>query len=518
MIDIDFGINIVEIVTKGLYTNSLDALREYVQNSCDAIDDAVKAGILAQNDGTVTIDIDESARKITIEDNGMGLSTRYFERTMGSIGNSDKSLKTDRGFRGIGRLGGLAYCDVLIFSSKVAGEKKVSRLIFNAKGLREVFWHERKRSAESVLIQNMHSDTFDADADTPEHFFRVEMIDIVDTNEDLLDVAKVRDYLSFVAPVTYDSQFTFQTEIYKHAEALNFKITEYRIEVNGEPVVKNYKTNVRTKSGDDEIFSVEFRDIYDEGGNLIAWLWFGLSTFKGVLSEAHDSESYKMRGLRLRLGNIQIGNAEVLKSLFNESRGWKYFIGEIHAVGKKLRPNSKRDDFEEDKAYNDLKAALSECLKELNDIYRAAAGVRTEQNKINAPAKAKAEFDKRSPQYQKTHQAEYDAAILMLKKAAAKAKETIAKKREEYEAAPDSAQSKVVRRILENQPTVQPVDNAEDTDDDNTNTPPPKQDFPPSDWPKKLRRLYHTIEAVIIDNPKLAGDKLLDKIKEELAK
>ncbi len=484
MIDIDFGINIVEIVTKGLYTNSLDALREYVQNSCDAIDDAVKAGILAQDDGTVTIDIDESARKITIEDNGMGLSTRYFERTMGSIGNSDKSLKTDRGFRGIGRLGGLAYCDVLIFSSKVAGEKKVSRLIFNAKGLREVFWHERKRSAESVLIQNMHSDTFDADADTPEHFFRVEMIDIVDTNEDLLDVAKVRDYLSFVAPVTYSPNFYYQELIYKHAAELNFKITEYRIEVNGEPVVKNYKmdTNTRQK-GHDEIFSVEFRDLYDEDNNLIAWLWFGLSTFKGVLSEKLSEDSNKMRGLRLRLGNIQIGDWNTLGELFTEDRGTKYFIGEVHAVDRKLRPNSKRDDLEEDEAYNTLKVALGKCFDELYDIYRAASIVRNTKDDIANPSEKK-----------------------------------LVKILQEAKTEPDSAQSKVVRRILENQPTVQPVDNAEDTDDDNTNTPPPKQDFPPSDWPKKLRRLYHTIEAVIIDNPKLAGDKLLDKIKEELAK
>ena len=44
-------------------------------------------------------------------------------------------------------------------------------------------------------------DTTAADAD--EHFFRVEMIGIVETNSDLLDVEKVRNYLSFVAPVTY---------------------------------------------------------------------------------------------------------------------------------------------------------------------------------------------------------------------------------------------------------------------------------------------------------------------------
>lgn len=121
--DINFGVNIVEIVTKGLYTNSLDIFREYVQNACDSIDDAVKGGTFSQGDGKIAIKIDEDNYRITIEDNGTGLSMRDFVRVMSNIGNSDKRRETDRGFRGIGRLGGLAYCKTLIFTSKIVGEK-----------------------------------------------------------------------------------------------------------------------------------------------------------------------------------------------------------------------------------------------------------------------------------------------------------------------------------------------------------------------------------------------------------
>lgn len=64
-----------------------------VQNSCDAIDDAIEAGILRDGDGRIEIEIDKNNRRITIEDNGLGLSTRYFERTMSKIGNSDKKLE-----------------------------------------------------------------------------------------------------------------------------------------------------------------------------------------------------------------------------------------------------------------------------------------------------------------------------------------------------------------------------------------------------------------------------------------
>lgn len=127
MIEIEFGINIVEIVTKGLYTNSLDIFREYIQNSCDAIDDAIDAGILAEGDGIIDIKIDAAQRLITITDNGAGINNKDFKRIMSRIGNSDKRLETDRGFRGIGRLCGLAYCREARFTSTVKGEKNCRR-------------------------------------------------------------------------------------------------------------------------------------------------------------------------------------------------------------------------------------------------------------------------------------------------------------------------------------------------------------------------------------------------------
>ena len=44
-----------------------------------------------------------------------------------SFGNSPKKRGTDaRGFRGIGRLAGLAYWSELVFTSKCAGENKIN--------------------------------------------------------------------------------------------------------------------------------------------------------------------------------------------------------------------------------------------------------------------------------------------------------------------------------------------------------------------------------------------------------
>ena len=443
MIEID--VNIVEIVTKGLFTNSLDIFREYIQNSCDAIDDAVDAGILQENDGKIEITIEN--RQITIKDTGMGIPMRYFERTMSRIGNSDKTLKTDRGFRGIGRLCGLAYCRAVRFSSTAKGDPKLSVMTIDAERLRREFFRNNNYSAESVLRNVI--DFGKADAKVDEHFFRVELIDIVDTNSDLLDVQKVRDYLSFVAPVTYSPQFNFRTEIYEHAAKLNFKITEYKLEVNGKPVFKNYKTSFRIfRNGTDKIFNVAFRDFYDEAGNLIAWSWIGLSTFKGVLSERRETADYKMRCIRLRAGNIQIGNEYALQDLFTEPRGTKYFIGEVHAVDKNLIPNGRRDYFEENEACNAFEKVLREYFCKLQDIYQYALEIKRAFNETKRPQIFSVEIERHTPEYQETHRAEHDAKLNKLRKEADKADKFITQKRRAAEYNPESITSRVFKQIV----------------------------------------------------------------------
>ena len=505
MIEID--VNIVEIVTKGLFINSLDIFREYIQNSCDAIDDAVEAGIFQEGDGKIEITIGRAARRITIEDNGMGIPTRYFERTMSRIGNSDKTLETDRGFRGIGRLCGLAYCKEMRFSSTAKGETKLSVMIIDAERLRREFFRNNNRSAESVLRDVI---TFGKnDAEVNDHFFRVELIDIVDTNKDLLDVEKVRDYLSFVAPVTYSPQFHFQTQIYKHAAALNFKLAEYKILVNGEPVVKNYKTSFNTfRNGADKIFDVYFRDFFDAEGNLIAWSWIGLSTFKAVISELRETTDYKMRCIRLRTGNIQIGNAETLKHLFIEPRGIKYFIGEVHVVDTNLIPNSRRDYFEENDACNALEIALREYFVELHNIYHYALEIKGAFHARNRLKKFEQKVENHPTEYREKHNEEHSKKLAELKENANKKEYIIYMGRLKVRDNPEALTSRIFKQITQNNEST-PSDTLGKSNPSRTRLPLPR-------WSDERKKLYNEIYEIILANPKLAGDKLIEKFEESL--
>ena len=73
-----FGAHILESLTTGMYRDSRTIYREYVQNSCDAIDAAIKAALLQEGEGRIDIDIDATARRITITDNGTGIKSTDF--------------------------------------------------------------------------------------------------------------------------------------------------------------------------------------------------------------------------------------------------------------------------------------------------------------------------------------------------------------------------------------------------------------------------------------------------------
>lgn len=340
-----FGANILENLTTGMYKDSRVIYREYIQNACDSIDKAVECGLISsKSKGRILIEVSDEKRTISIEDNAFGIPKAKFRETLANIADSDKKIGEDKGFRGIGRLCGLAYCKELIFSSKASGEDVISVMHCDAQKMRELInksENGEKVSASEVLDQ-IYSFEEKLDKDSQNHWFKVELIDINEENTDLLDFALVKDYLSFVAPVPYVNSFIYREEIYKHANELKQSIDEYDIRINGEHIFKRYSTRFKVRNGDDEVLDVKFKDLYDDNGELIAWLWYGVSQFKGVIDK-----NCKMRGLRLRKENIQIGDEDALLKLFKEERGTHYYVGEVFAVAKDLIPNSQRDYFNE---------------------------------------------------------------------------------------------------------------------------------------------------------------------------
>ena len=86
---ITVGKDLLELLSSGMYLDPLTIFREYVQNSCDSIEEAVEKGALNSNDeGRVSISINPIDRTVTIKDNGTGIGSISFLKTLLSFGNS----------------------------------------------------------------------------------------------------------------------------------------------------------------------------------------------------------------------------------------------------------------------------------------------------------------------------------------------------------------------------------------------------------------------------------------------
>ncbi len=130
MTNLRIGKNVIETLTSGMYEDARFVFREYVQNSADQIDEAVRLGVLSnRQDGLIHISIDYDNQEIIIEDNATGIKSENVYSVLGNIALSEKDRTKNKGFRGIGRLGGLGYCDQLIFETSYQGEDIKTEMI-----------------------------------------------------------------------------------------------------------------------------------------------------------------------------------------------------------------------------------------------------------------------------------------------------------------------------------------------------------------------------------------------------
>ena len=128
----------LESLTNGMYASPCDLYREYIQNAVDSIDAAIADNLERQNYFEISINLDQDKKTLSIFDNGQGLSKNNAVSKLIDIGNSSKHRNQYRGFRGIGRLAGLGYCEELVFTTSYSGEDTKTIIHFNAKLLRDL--------------------------------------------------------------------------------------------------------------------------------------------------------------------------------------------------------------------------------------------------------------------------------------------------------------------------------------------------------------------------------------------
>lgn len=365
---------LLEILTKGMYSNPMHVYREYIQNSTDSIDKAINAGILTTSEAVIHIQIDSKKRTIIIRDNGFGIPVEKVRETLMNIGHSDKNGVVERGFRGIGRLAGLAYAEKVQFITSASGEPVRTVMTCDCVKMQRLL---QKTNTETTDVM----DTFKAisnfadpqSENSDEHYFEVRMSGVL-SDSGLLEESDVWKYLSETAPVDFNSQqFSQAQKIRDYFEERGCPITCYKI-LRGSRKLPIYKPYSRTLStgkqsktkNKDYVRDVEFVYAEASDGQPLYIGWLALTDFSGIISDE------AVQGIRFRKGNILIGdNTTFVKYFPSEGHNAnRMFAGEIHVLHNDLIPNSQRDDFEYNAICSELRQSLGKWAGEINKKYR----------------------------------------------------------------------------------------------------------------------------------------------------
>lgn len=363
----------LESITNGLYASPLDMYREYIQNSVDAIDNAIQYEILSSSEAKIEIRLDSNDRNISIRDNGSGIPVKKAINTLIDIGNSKKTRVESRGFRGIGRLSGLGYCDKLIFTTSSFGENIKTEITFDAQLLRQLLIIDDTDDSIFDIIDKIVSiKTYSEKVSA--HYFCVDMFNV--TMDELISHDTVKTYLKENAPIPFSPDFIWGDVIVGKFKSQGFTLQSYNIDLiydnTAERLYKPYSNTFisdrikKVSSTIKDIETIEFKD----ANETLGYMWYAKTDYNGSLLDN------AIKGIRFKQGNILIGNKNTCSQYFKEERFNGWLIGELHLTNPGFIPNSRRDHFEKNDKYFLLEEFLKNFSSNISKAIRHLSQIR----------------------------------------------------------------------------------------------------------------------------------------------
>lgn len=377
------GAFVLETLTTGMYTNPLDALREYVQNAFDSVQNAIRLKKLEPGAARIELFIDEKRTALRIHDNGLGISREEVASRLINVGMSGKTMADNAGFRGIGRLAGIAYCQRLVFRTRSEGENELHEVIFRCNDLRNSMSPGKEQNEEVADVLQRHTETKHKKTQKGDPFFEVEMEGIKPEGRIFLEWQKIQTYLAQVAPVGFDSSsFAPTGEIYAWLKSRAIALPEVSLKLHAgklkQEVFKPYQRLVyktRRERLDINVKGVRF---YPDNAKADSpfWLWYAETNLPGMY------EDDAVCGFRLRKNNIALGMDERMTEIFAEvsdsnARFNSYFMGEVYIQSPDTIPNARRDGFEDGAAWIEIRKELVKFAEERSREIREASKERS---------------------------------------------------------------------------------------------------------------------------------------------
>ncbi len=335
----DIGGELLSILTKGMYGDPKDALREYVQNGIDA--------------GGNELFIRIRSTDISIIDNGNGMDGAKMRDAI-RVGISNKNPKRSVGFMGIGIYSAFHLCDTLTIYSKVKN-KNPNRLSFDFGSMRAMLDSQKEARIVSTRI-NQQIDLLTLlerniefvelqEEDYPKIGTRVELSGIENNFfKSLSKFEEVSEYLESVVPLPFSSDFSYGDTISKAIEAMCkkhdavYKTISLTLDINGfeKPLFRPYKDqDFKPKRSLPPIF----HEMKSHEG-FLGLAWGCLNADRATISNG------KVRGFIIKKHGFTIGERKDLLPYFGRATYFNRYVGEFIVVHPKLLPNGPRTDFE----------------------------------------------------------------------------------------------------------------------------------------------------------------------------
>ncbi len=359
----DIGAEVLSILTRGMYPDPRDAVREYIQNAVDAGSRKVKVKI-RQN-------------SIVVQDDGCGMDRDTLRKAL-RIGVSDKNPKKDVGFMGIGIYSSFHLCDRIDIYSRM-DNKEPYLLSMDFKGMRNLLKEQKELRLNGEIDSGKLTDlqtllekyiTLSDEEELSKDDFalkgtRVELVGLNANFYSLLsNFEEIKGYLKEVVPLHFDRRNFKWGEIIEQRiidvcteHSANFELIDLNLQVNG--VVEDLYRPYRDSDFHNESPQEPHFEILKKGSTFIGIVWGCLNSTRNKIW------TKELRGFLLKKQGFAIGRRENLVSYFGQRTHFDRYVGEVVVVNSSLLPNASRNDLE----YSPLRTMFFSSLKDAGSNY-----------------------------------------------------------------------------------------------------------------------------------------------------
>lgn len=348
----DIGGELLPILTTGLYRDTLDALREYIQNSIDA--------------ETQNLELIIDPDTVTVVDDGVGMSETEARRAL-RLGLSEKNPTKNVGFRGIGIYSAFNLCDTLEIFTKTARSAVGYYLRFDFSAVRAQLLADQERRKKGlpskIYLEKVLEDAVYVEADAlkiiEKHGTKVVMSGIRgDAYTRLLDWEKVESYLQDVIPLPFRPEFKFGSVIKRKFEEEDYRVVPLILQINSrrEPVFRPYTNSMFVHEGK---YAPKFFPLR-RGATKFGFAWICINDARKLLKDQ------SLRGLLIKKFGFSIATRSYLESFFHRPVFNRRITGEIIIQHDDLLPNAARSDFENNSTRQEFLGMLPKFIEDLS--------------------------------------------------------------------------------------------------------------------------------------------------------